>query len=824
MARVACCAKVRKLLKQMDYILSFGGKKAALCAGAGVGRAGLWGVACGIFGAVLLLSGCASVRLPPNTYLLSKNTIKVDAPPPNSHEKELARRAEVSPNLAYGLEKYTKQRPNSMLFSVLPFRLWLYELSSPKDSSKFNRWLRNKAGEMPVVFDSVSEVRSAVAMTNYLRNLGYFEATTTTEVKQSGRRATAVYTAHVGTQYRVKTLDYKCADSTMLGLLHAHDGETLLKADVAVSADNMELERRRVVRMFRENGYFSFGGNFVTFVGDSTPDKQINVHLLLDLPASVQYTTPYQIRKVRIYPAYDATIPLALQACDSSQQKNDVQFCESGVPSIRHKVLANSVFIRHGRNYDIRDHERTLLRLRELGMYRFTEIRFTPVDSLHALDAQVLLSPSKKLELGYGAEFNTADFTYAVGTTLSFNLKNRNTFRGADLLSFGVEGGIDVALPNAGQQVSILKSSARGQLELQLPRLLVPFALNREGMRTEAKTRITAVATYQKLVNFYEVTTLGATFGYDWRESPTQRHSYNPVGIALQRIAIDASFEPTVASRPFLAFSLRDRYIIGSNYIYTYAGLPLEKAWWSYFRSSIDLSGNLVWAADRLLGHEQSTTVLGVPYSQFARAELDGHLYRKFGKTTSFAARLTSGVGLAYGVSEQTGLPYSKKFYGGGPNGIRGWALRTLGPGGVHKNTNDDLAAAYEAGDFRLEANAELRFKIYSAIYGALFVDAGNVWAVNKDETRADAQLNARSWQEVAIGSGFGLRFDFSYFILRFDFGLPLRYPYPQREGSGLYAAESDGGRYWKYASFADFTRYVSIRDAALNIAVGYPF
>ena len=230
-----------------------------------------------------------------------------------------------------------------------------------------------------------------------------------------------------------------------------------------------------------------------------------------------------------------------------------------------------------------------------------------------------------------------------------------------------------------------------------------------------------------------------------------------------------------------------------------------------YFRGSIDLSGNSI---GLLLGANDSNkpkTLFGVPFSQYSKLEMEFRYYYKFSGDTKLASRINLGAGLPYGNSSE--LPYIKQFFIGGTSSIRAFRARSIGPGTFNGNdTTNNSFLPDQSGDLKLELSTELRTKIYKLVKGAVFVDAGNIWLSNKSAEKPGAEFSSQFLNELAVGTGVGLRFDFNFLVLRTDVAFPLRKPYLPKGNRWVINAINFGDRTWRN------------ENLIFNLAIGYPF
>jgi outer membrane protein assembly factor BamA len=356
--------------------------------------------------------------------------------------------------------------------------------------------------------------------------------------------------------------------------------------------------------------------------------------------------------------------------------------------------------------------------------------------------------------------------------------------------------------------------------ELDLPKFLVPFKLNNVSSLFVPKTRIVLGFNLLDRLQYYQLFSVDASFGYIWKESLNKEHNFNPLSITFAHLAnATQKFNDLLSANPLLKKSFEQQFIIGQNYSFTYND-QLEKYHKNhvYFKGSIDLSGNLLQLFQSLFYKQKATPdtpyeIFGTAYSEYYKFDIDlRYYYNTIDQRSSLASRFIAGIGVAYGNSAT--LPYVKQFYIGGSNSVRAFGARALGPGSYR--IPDSLAAKSffdQAGDIKLEANTEYRFPIISILKGALFIDAGNIWLLQEDPDRPGGTFSSKTFlDEIAVGTGFGLRLDLSFFVLRFDVAFPLRVPYlPQ-------------GERWVIQKINFIDPSWRTHNLAFNIAIGYPY
>ncbi|MEY4926576.1 MAG: hypothetical protein RI894_1012 [Bacteroidota bacterium] len=786
----------------------------------------------------VLFASCSQIALlhvNNDQFLLQKNNYKF---------ADVSSRDEVK-QWQYELDEYTKQKPNSRTI-WLPVRLWLYNAASfpSRDTSKIRRWAIRKGGEPPVISDTFLLRKSAISMRNYLYLQGYFNAKVTykrdtTILDKLRKRGLAAhnYTIKLNKPYTLDSLSVLTNNPDIEDLIRDN---TSLKRGTVISQKNFEHERTNIARMLKNNGYFYVAPSSIAFEGDTVRGLPLsNVRIKVD---TMQRYYKYALHNVKVYGDIDAHNP---PDYDTIINYQGIDFYERKQPFLKRKILERFFYFEKNTLFKIDDFDKTLKRLREIGIYKFTEIKFDNADSadIKRIDCTIRLTPAKRWDGGIDFDvrnsvFNNEKLNVAVGPSF----RNRNTFGGAEQLNILMEVNSDLGISVATFKEWDSKKDLNfhSQAELILPRLYIPFIDVKDNeVRNRAKTRYAIDYNKQNAFNIsngitteFRSETFSASAGWDWYEVATKRHQYNPIFVALQNIKVSQNL---IEQNEFLKKSLADQYIIGSNYTFTYTPVMKNKTISWVFKGGLDDSGNLTW----LLGKTVNKTIKidTTPIAQFVRIEPDIRIYRNFNKNL-LAFRFAAGFGLPYGNSEGTELPFSKQFFVGGANSIRAWNIRRIGPGASPKAI--DAKSGYQTGDSKLEMSLEYRMPLTQMFKLAAFIDAGNVWSSSSAAVYPNkAKFNIGTfWDQLAVGAGIGLRLDFSYFLVRGDFAWAVRYPYLQRttfDANNKYADEyidvdnaaiplsiRQSASHWRQLDAPDWFGHLT--SPFFNLALNYPF
>ncbi len=709
----------------------------------------------------------------------------------------------------------TKQKPNSKFLGIFGTRLWIYNRTNSKDSlKKFNSWLNRKVAEKPTIYSPKTAEKTAESMQFYLNNKGFFDAKVGYKADTKKQKTVVTYTVKPNRSLLIDSVNFDVDYPDLLTILNKNNSETLLKPGDPVDNTLFDQEKSRISKLFRNKGYAYFYPNYVKFLSyDSTAYKADVTTSILPSEDGGDHEI-YQVGDVYIYPGF---LPTADDAnLDTLDMGGGYFFISKGGKlGIKTKPILNAIFLEKGTTYSQDAYDATNMKLGNLGIYKFVSIRYNKNRlKKNELTFHIFLTPIKKQELGYSFEVYT-DNINALGTGVNLNYRNRNFFKGAEVFLISVENGLEFALTREEDDTGVDRIfnsiDLSGRADIYFPKFIVPFKLSRNMRNNSPKTRLSLNVDYTKRRNYYTNTLFSASYGYDWQVGKHVRHVLNPASINFLVInEIEQNFQNILDSNIYLANGFVDQFFLGGNYTFVYTGPTFRNGNSWFFKGNVDVAGNTTYLFDQIIRPNVNFEAFGnkVDYSQYARFDADLRYYNNLGRRSTFASRVTASTGFAFGNSKELGtIPYVKQYSVGGTSSVRAWKLRELGPGSYYQN-QDTVRQAYQAGDFRLEGSIEYRFDIFSALEGALFIDAGNVWTLREDEDRPGSKLSKDFLKQIAVGFGYGLRFDFSYFVIRLDLAYKLRSPYIDPEsGFDRKAFES-----------------LRFRDATFNLAVGYPF
>ena len=778
---------------------------------------------------LLVLSACNVTKhldAEKGERLLVKNALKIKA------EKRLSLSAKTA--LSNELAPFYRQKPNRRSLGFFYPRLSLYYKFRDRKSD-FAKWINKRIAEPPVVYDSTLAKRTALNFKTQMRQSGYFRAESSFKTTFVGKyKAKTTYQLDLGPRYTVGNVQFTSRDTQILQILQAIAGESLIKRGTPLDIHIFDAEKLRISSVMKNRGYAYFIPQYIEFGGDST-DTKANITIeVLPYNDSTMHRT-YTIGKIEVL---SGVVP------NFSSMRRDttitgVYFAAAEAKLwIRPSLLRRKILLDPGDLFQQSNFDKTLRNLNALGVYRFVSLR--PVqDSTETdkINVTVNLSPNERFSPGSDLDFNYSRNSISnglLGLSPIFFLVNRNLLSGAENLQSSVSYNIEFDISNPK---IVFSQEFKFQNELLFPRFFDYFGfwwvadkvhlgkkrlLSKnfyERIRSDGEARLSLNYNYLDVTNFYSFHLSNVSFGYRVRSNPEHQYNWDHIGLDVLRPRFDSLLVPG----EFLQRSFGNQLFTGlvlRSFNYTYANRPNRFGErWNY-RFNTELSGLEVLVANRawplLSGKKEDVWRIGdLDFAQFLRLDQEAVYTRNFNQNVVGAVRVGAGVAAPFGDSRA--VPFVKQFFVGGPSSLRAWRIRELGPGGYTIRdalTNEPKPLAtqpfYQAADFRFEFGGELRFPLFLWLKGAVFVDGGNIWTLRKDPDRLESELRWDSYKNIAIGTGFGLRMDLDYFVLRIDFGLPVRRPY----------ADADGNGYWVRNLFSK----MQPRDFNPNLAVGYPF
>ena len=756
----------------------------------------------------LIITGCSTVKyVPSGERLLARVEIK-------NSTRDVSREE---------LKSYLRQQENLRIIGFWKLHLGIYNLSGPDESKGANKWLR-RIGEAPVIYDSTMVDRSIQQMQLFLKNRGYFLAQISdTVVYPTRKKAKVTYTINSGPRYRLNNTNYRIEDDSLRDWVIKDSVNTLLRRGRAYTTEIHNRERERITHKLRNMGYYGFSREYIYFLADSSlGNYQINDTLVLIPPSQApgetitdDYHKRFVIRNVQFQVGTDPQELVLFEDANDFKIDTvsylDFKIVHEGKLSFRPDVLTNSNYINPGELYQADLVERTQSLLSGLRLFKYINIRFKEVENgvdtqgRKLLDCIIHVIPSKYQS--YAVEVEGTNSSGNLGAAGNFKYQHKNLLKGAEFFTLSTR----LARQNqfvfrTGNKEQFNTIEFGGEASIVLPKFVLPIKIEKFRQRYNPRTNIAVAYNYQRRPD-YTRTIANARLGYTWRSSRFVTHAYYPLDFNLVNIPdVDSTFWNNIKNT-FLRYTYEDHLIINMNYslLFNQQVLGQNRDFW-YARYSVESAGNLIdllaplWSEPNSDGYYQ---VFGIRYAQYVKNDIDIRYHQRINSVSSLTYRFYGGIGIPYGNLNV--LPFEKRYFSGGANSIRAWPVRGLGPGSFKE---ENLTYYNQTADIKLELNMEYRFKLFWLLEGALFLDAGNIWGIRPEVSPEGGLFKIDEfYKQLAIGTGFGTRFDFKYFIFRIDTGLKLHDP------------SQIAGKRWIPGS-----RPYNWNDVAFNFAIGYPF
>lgn len=746
---------------------------------------------------LLLLSGCTGLRLMPKGRVLYTGA---------SVSIESADKIKKKGSVKSSVQDIIRPKPNATFLGMRP-GLWLYyEADKPKkrhnEKRKARDWIKTKMGEAPVYLSDVDTVLLQKAIDTKLWNIGYLDSRSEYTVvrKRNGRTAHIEFKLHLKQPYTLKEVTFP-PDTDGIGRWIARSQKrSILKAGNVYQLDDLVDERNRIDDLVKRHGYYFFSQNYLEFLMD-TMDRQVTLSVRVKNNTPEKSRHLYKVDEINVYPDYNRadSVPIKVQVVDSVNYYSRTDY-------IHPRTILRSVFFRPHRIYDSRIQRRTLARLNNLGVFKYINLEMKEVDSvMGSLSANIMLSPLPKYSVSTELQVATKSNNF-IGPGLTFSLRNRNAFKGAELLIYNLTGSFEAQYSGAYKGQFTYQVNPR--VELDIPRIF-PF---RGQPKTDfvPHTKFGLDYSFVSRVGYFDMNSFKLDIGYRWKQSVTIEHALTLLNVQYFNIYHRSqAFNDLVNSNQLLKSRFDEQFLFGVAYSFFYTEQQkTAKRNRFYFNGNIELSGNLLAltsqiANKRPVNAEQPTKIFGVEFAQFARFDIDVRDYIRISANNMIALRFIGGWGLPYGNSNT--LPYAKQFFAGGAYSLRGFPVNSVGPG-AYRNNTPNVFALQQGGEIKLEFNAEYRFPIFKFLKGAIFYDVGNTWLNKANVNAPNGEFHSALFlKQLAMSTGAGLRVDVNFFVLRFDVGLPLRSPA---------LPESDR---W-------VINHTTFKSLAFNLAFGYPF
>lgn len=705
-------------------------------------------------------------------------------------------------------------RPNNPLYSPyirtpIPTGLWAWNYLHTEKTHGLRHWLYSRLAKEPVLIADVQADLRMKMVEDILDNMGYFHSDANYEVvhQRNPKKARMRYDIRVADPWFYGTVEYPEPGHRVTNMVNSLQATSGIRTGNQYNIDSLTNERVRITNHLRNHGFYYFRPEYIEYLGDTTrAEHAVDVRMKFINGVPLAAMKPYVTGNMTI--RINNSEPGKLD----SLEYNGIKVVYQTPKKLRDRVLFKLLTFHPGDSVVLDDINQTLTNFSRLGVFKLVNLEVTPIDSLAGLkrdsiDMVITASFDMPLEADIGVEFSTKSSSF-IGPGLMFGVKHNNIFHGGEVLSVKLNGSYEWQTGNTSSQAN---ATAVNSYEfgltgsLTFPRLLMPRFIRRPSERFASRTSFQLGGNLLNRPKFFTMLSTNMSMTYDFQTTPTKRHSLTLFRFVYNDLLrTTEAFDNTLNENRAIAQSFRNSLIPSASYTFTYDRTK-RKTSRLVWQSTFTTAGNLFWLGGEVLGKSGEKKVFGNTFSQFIKGTTELRNFFRAGDNSTIVTRISLGVGYAYGNSEV--MPYSEQFYVGGANSIRAFTIRSIGPGSYRADENDKYGYFDQAGDIKFEANVEYRFRMLGDLHGAIFVDAGNIWLMKKDEARPGGQFKLKKFgEQLALGTGFGLRYDLTFLVIRADLGIGIHTPYKNPDRSG----------YYNISSFKD--------GLGFHLAVGYPF
>lgn len=750
--------------------------------------------------AVLIVGSCSSTSSVPegDQLYIGLKPIEYKEYEKNDHfyavQEEVEAALATAPNGAFFGSSYHR---------TIPYKLWIWNNFSNSET-KLGKWIAKTFGSAPVLMSWVNpELRTSVAQ-SVLRKHGYLGGTVSYMVEQqkNPKKAKIAYTVNMNELSTVDTLEYVNFPSLSDSLIRLHADEARIKPGDPFDVSALDAERSRLSTLFRNNGFYYYQPSYASYLADTlaVPGK---VHLRLQLADNIPAAANHKwyIGKMKVNIMKQSMEQLR----DTFTYRRLTLAFNGRKPPIRARLLLRHLRLLPKQQFSYDAYMESADRLSNSGQYSSVQFAFTPQDTTALCDTLdmtvscVLNKPYEAyVETNYSNKINGR-----TGPEIVVGFKKKNAFRGGEVIDLNLHGAYEWQTNGQGSDYNSYEYGT--DLSVSFPRMIVPFLKPYRYYNTP-NTTVRASTNVVNRPGYFKMHTASGDWTYKWQPTDRKKHEFSPLTVKYQHLTYTThKFDSIMYANPYLYATMQDIFIPKMIYSFTYTS-PKKYRNPIYWNITASEAGNILslgyMAAGKKWGDEGKEMFKNA-YAQFFKIESD------FTKTwaTGLKSQLVGhiNVGLVYSYGNMKATPYSEQFYVGGANSIRAFPVRSVGPGSYY---TDEARLSYldQTGDMKFLANLEYRFNLFGNLYGAAFIDAGNVWGLKDDGYRSGARFKLKNIaKEMALGTGVGVRYDLEFLILRLDWGVGLHMPY-----------DTGKSGYYNIRRFKD--------SHSLHLAVGYPF
>lgn len=718
----------------------------------------------------------------------------------NSHftstQEEISVALDCAPNGAIFGSSYYK--------TPFPYSLWIWN-AFHDSKSKFGQWVSKTFGNQPVLMSWVNpELRATVAQSQ-LHNHGYFRGLVSYEevLQKNKKKAKIAYEVDCGHLFTIDNVRYSNFPTDADSLIAATAEDTKIKTGTPFDVAILDAERNRISNLFRDNGYFYYQPSYSSYLADTikVPGKvQLDFQLADNLPDKALRKWYIGNVKINLRKSFMETLR------DSVSRRRFTVYFNGKKSPVRPKVILSDLKLRRGQPYSYSAHMESSNRIASKGLFSSVDFQFTPRDTSSTCDTlDLMLNCVFDKPYDFYVETNfKGKTTGRMGPEMIVGFTKRNAFRGGEKLDINLNGSYEWQTGHSasGSADNVHSYQYGADASLEFPRLLIPF-LKRRRYNVTPSTLLKASSNVINRAGYFKRHVVSGELTYTFQTSETSMHQFSPLILQYDYMSSHtAKFDSVMNTSAYLQVSMKDQFIPKMRYTYMYTS-PAKYRNPIYWQTTVSEAGNILSLGYMAFNHKwnhRDKKMFKNPYAQFFKIETEWRKTWRINEYDQFVAHASAGAVWSYGNSEAA--PYNEQLYVGGANSIRAFTMRSVGPG---EFVPTETTSSYldQTGDLKLLFNLEYRPRLFGSLYGAVFLDAGNVWTLKNSSYRPGSRFEFKNmFQQMAVGTGIGLRYDLDFFVIRVDWGIGLHLPYK----SGFY----------NMPNFKD--------SQSLHLAIGYPF
>lgn len=692
----------------------------------------------------------------------------------------------------------------------IPLGLWGYNaFYKYKDMKGVGRFFYNRFAEPPVYLSTVNPATRVKVASNLLHDYGYLRGYVTYDVDSTKhpQKAWVNYRIVMDQPTMIDSISFAKFPMALDTLIKRYPEKQLIKVGDQFNVVTLGEERERLSSLFRDHGYYYHQPTHITFRADTLHRPYgLDLQILPQTGIPANAHKAYHIGKINVdIVGHKGELPT-----DSMVFRDMIIHYAGKRPPIKENILRKRFLFKEGQLFSERRLNFTQRSISRMGLFKFADFAFEPQNdspNCDTLDAKVTLALDKPYDSQL--EFNvTTKSSDQTGPGAVFSISRRNFLRSAATLSAQIKGSYEWQTHKTENSSKLNSYEVGASVSLDFPRIVLPWIKDKiDGFTYPSGTSFKLYANQLNRARFFRMLSFGGSVSYNFQPSRSWKHTVTPFRLTYNTLQhTTAEFDSIINYNKSLAASLSDQFIPAMSYTFTYDNAYQKRRLSTWWETSVTESGNIMslfFAAGGKGFNQPNKQLLNSVFAQFLKLTSEVRLLYKITEKHHLAGRFMAGAIYSYGNEKIS--PYSEQFYIGGANSIRAFTARSIGPGHYHPNSDARYGYIDETGDLKIEANIEYRFPILGDLYGAAFIDAGNVWLLRKDESRPDGQFGQKGLNSIALGTGAGIRYDLTFLVLRLDMGIGIHAPY-------------DTGKkgYYNIPSFKD--------GLGLHFTIGYPF